>query len=106
MVWPHAADLQAASHIAVGPRPRERSTSYGNEMVASRPPTAPSNHSACRLPAVGTSVPRSLVRSNVISSNLIPVSQAWAIDAHASIAYLPSLRGWVETYTGGVSYER
>jgi hypothetical protein len=36
----------------------------------------------------------------------VPVSQAWSVDAHAAVAYLPSLRGWVETYTGGVSYEQ
>jgi hypothetical protein len=35
----------------------------------------------------------------------VPVSQAWAVDAHAAVAYLPSLQGWVETYTAGISYE-
>ena len=35
----------------------------------------------------------------------VPFSQAWAVDAHAAVAYLPSLQGWVETYTAGVSYE-
>ncbi len=34
------------------------------------------------------------------------LSEAWAIDGHVAVAYVPSLEGWVETYTGGVSYER
>jgi hypothetical protein len=35
----------------------------------------------------------------------VPLSTAWAIDAHAVVAYQPALRGWVETYTAAVSYE-
>lgn len=36
----------------------------------------------------------------------VPFSDAWAIDAHASAAYVLATRGWVETYTAGISYER
>jgi hypothetical protein len=35
----------------------------------------------------------------------VPVSESWAIDAHAVAAYQPALRGWVETYTAAVSYQ-
>lgn len=35
----------------------------------------------------------------------VPLSEAWGIDAHAVAAYLPSQRGWVETYMAGLSYE-
>jgi hypothetical protein len=35
----------------------------------------------------------------------VPLSEAWAIDAHAVVAYQPALQGWVETYTAAVSYE-
>jgi hypothetical protein len=35
----------------------------------------------------------------------VPLSDAWAIDAHAVVAYQPALQGWVETYTAAVSYE-
>jgi hypothetical protein len=34
----------------------------------------------------------------------VPVSDAWAIDAHAVVAYQPALKGWIETYTAGISY--
>jgi hypothetical protein len=34
----------------------------------------------------------------------VPVSDAWAVDAHAVVAYQPALKGWVETYTAGISY--
>jgi len=34
----------------------------------------------------------------------IPISDAWGIDAHAVVAFQPALKGWVETYTAGVSY--
>lgn len=35
----------------------------------------------------------------------VPISDAWSVDAHASAAYVLASRGWVETYTAGVSYE-
>jgi hypothetical protein len=35
----------------------------------------------------------------------VPLSDAWALDAHAVVAYQPALAGWVETYTAAVSYE-
>jgi hypothetical protein len=35
----------------------------------------------------------------------VPLSEAWALDAHAVVAYQPALKGWVETYTAGISYE-
>jgi hypothetical protein len=35
----------------------------------------------------------------------VPLSPAWAIDAHAVVAYQPARHGWVETYTAAVSYE-
>jgi hypothetical protein len=34
----------------------------------------------------------------------VPVGRGWGIDAYAVGAYLPSLKGWVETYLAGVSY--
>ncbi|HEX2871686.1 MAG TPA: caspase family protein [Polyangiaceae bacterium] len=34
----------------------------------------------------------------------VPVTDAWAVDAHAVVAYRPALKGWVETYTAGLSY--
>lgn len=34
----------------------------------------------------------------------VPVSDAWALDAHAVVAYQPALKGWVETYTAAVSF--
>jgi hypothetical protein len=36
----------------------------------------------------------------------VALGDAWSIDAHAATAYQPALKGWVETYTAGVSYER
>lgn len=35
----------------------------------------------------------------------VPLSDAWSVDAHASAAYVLASKGWVETYTAGVSYE-
>ena len=34
----------------------------------------------------------------------VPLSDAWAVDGYAVGAYLPSRRGWVETYMAGVSF--
>ena len=34
----------------------------------------------------------------------VPVSDSWGVDAYAVGAYLPSKRGWVETYMAGVSF--
>jgi len=34
----------------------------------------------------------------------VPLSDSWGIDAYAVGAYLPSKRGWVETYMAGVSF--
>jgi hypothetical protein len=36
----------------------------------------------------------------------VPLTSSLALDGHVAIAYQPSLRGWVETYTVGISYER
>jgi hypothetical protein len=35
----------------------------------------------------------------------VPLTDAFSVDAHASAAYVLASRGWVETYTAGVSYE-
>ncbi|MEO8903735.1 MAG: caspase family protein [Polyangiaceae bacterium] len=34
----------------------------------------------------------------------VPIGDGWGIDAYAVGAYVPSLKGWVETYLAGVSY--
>jgi hypothetical protein len=36
----------------------------------------------------------------------VPVGSGFGIDAYAVGAYLPSLKGWVETYLAGVSYAK
>jgi hypothetical protein len=36
----------------------------------------------------------------------IALGNGWGLDAHAVAAYLPSAKGWVETYMAGVSYLR
>lgn len=36
----------------------------------------------------------------------VPVTSALSVDAHVVIAYQPSVHGWLETYTAGISYER
>jgi hypothetical protein len=35
----------------------------------------------------------------------VPITQAWSVDAHVVVAYVPATQGWVETYMGGFSYE-
>lgn len=34
----------------------------------------------------------------------VPITEALSIDGHVVVAYQPSLEGWVETYTAGLSY--
>ncbi len=34
----------------------------------------------------------------------VPLGNGWGVDAYAVGAYVPSLRGWVETYLAGVSF--
>jgi Caspase domain len=36
----------------------------------------------------------------------VPVTASLSIDGHVVVAYLPSLEGWVETYTAGFTYQR
>lgn len=36
----------------------------------------------------------------------VPITASFSMDGHVVVAYLPSLEGWVETYTAGFTYQR
>lgn len=37
---------------------------------------------------------------------VVPITESLSLGAHVAVAYQPALAGWVETYTGGFSFEQ